>query len=142
MKIETLGDLGAERARYDAAAYGALRRRRRTLAARAAAANARALAAVSGRAVDGNGWGDKDGDKDGNDPDDNPDDDPDAPLDEAGVRDPADAAAHADYRYRGDEDRLDDDPGDDVDDPRNLSGVTRSRLRAPSFRGSRWRTSC
>lgn len=133
VKIETLGDLGAERARYDAAAYGALRRRRRTLAARAAAANARALAAVSGRAVDGNGRGDKDGDKDGNDPDDNPDDDPDAPPDEAGVHDPADAAAHADYRYRGDEDRLDDDPGDDVDDPRNLSGVTRFAAACAKF---------
>ena len=46
--VSTLDDLGRERARYDAAAYEALRRRRETAAAEAAAANARALAAVSG----------------------------------------------------------------------------------------------
>ena len=41
--------------------------------------------------------------------------------------------AHADYRYRGDEDCLDDDPGDDVDDPRNLSGVTRFAAACAKF---------
>ena len=132
VKVSALGDLGAERSRYDAAAYGALKRRRRMLAQRAAADNARALAAVSGRGVpDANG---KPRDED---PEEDPDDDedPDAPPDEAGVHSPTDAAAHASFVEPDDEDANIgyDDPDDDVASAKNLSSVTRFHAACVRF---------